>query len=178
MTRTPRSSSRRRKWSARRRRRFRRMILISISVVVLLVGGAAGDVYYITHDLRRVDVRGLSDELTSGKEAGTENILMAGSTSRCALAVQNPAYGLCSQGVNGINSDVIMILHVNPANHTLAILSVPRDLFVPNARSDGANKIDAALFQGPDQLINAIEEDYGIPIQHFVELNFDSFINV
>ena len=92
--------------------------------------------------------------------------------------MQNPAYGLCSQGVNGVNSDVVMILHLNPANHTLAILSVPRDLFVPNARSDGANKIDAALFQGPDQLIDAIEEDYGIPIQHFVELNFDSFINV
>jgi hypothetical protein len=27
-------------------------------------------------------------------------------------------------------------------------------------------------------LIKAIEEDFGIPIQHFVELNFDSFINV
>jgi LCP family protein required for cell wall assembly len=71
-----------------------------------------------------------------------------------------------------------MILHLNPANNTLSILSIPRDLFVPNARSDGANKIDAALYQGPDQLIAAIEEDYGIPIQHFVELNFDSFINI
>src|SRR5271155_1097920 len=178
MTRTPRSSSRRRKWSARRRRRFRRMILISISVVVLLVGGAAGDVYYITHDLRRVDVRGLSDELTSGKEAGTENILMAGSTSRCALAVQNPAYGLCSQGVNGINSDVIMILHVDSTNHRLALLSIPRDLFIPNGRSTGPNKIDAALYEGLSQLVAAIEEDFGIPIQHAVSLNFDQFANV
>ena len=113
-----------------------------------------------------------------GDDAGTENILMIGSTDRCALKVQNPAYGLCSQGVNGVNSDVVMILHLNPANHSLSILSIPRDLFVPNARSDGANKIDAALYQGPDQLIAAIEEDFGIPIQHFVELNFDSFINV
>ena len=80
--------------------------------------------------------------------------------------------------MNGVNSDVVMILHLNPATSTLSILSLPRDLFVPNARSDGANKIDAALYQGPDQLIAAIEEDYGIPIQHFVELNFDSFINV
>jgi LCP family protein required for cell wall assembly len=71
-----------------------------------------------------------------------------------------------------------MILHLNPANQSLSILSIPRDLFVPNARTTGANKIDAALYQGPDQLINAIEEDLGIPIQHFVELNFDSFINV
>jgi LCP family protein required for cell wall assembly len=103
---------------------------------------------------------------------------MIGSTSRCALTVQNPQFGLCSQGVTGVNSDVVMILHLNPANNSLSILSIPRDLFAPNARSEGANKIDAALYEGPDQLIAAIEEDFGIPIQHFVELNFDSFMNV
>ena len=68
-----------------------------------------------------------------------------------------------------------MILHADPVHHRLALLSVPRDLFIPNARTTGANKIDAGLFQGLTQLVSAIEEDFGIPIQHFVELNFDSF---
>jgi len=147
-------------------------------VLVLIAGAAAGYGWYLNHEIHRIDLRNLTSAPVKGDDAGTENILMIGSTDRCALKVQNPAYGLCSQGVNGVNSDVVMILHLNPTTHTLAILSIPRDLFVPNARSDGANKIDAALFQGPDQLIDAIEEDYGIPIQHFVELNFDSFINV
>jgi LCP family protein required for cell wall assembly len=147
-------------------------------VLVLLAGAAAGYGWYLNHEIHRIDLHNLTSSPAKGADAGTENILMIGSTSRCALKVQNPAYGLCSQGVTGVNSDVVMILHLNPANHTLSILSIPRDLFVPNARSDGANKIDAALYQGPDQLINAIEEDFGIPIQHFVELNFDSFINV
>ncbi len=147
-------------------------------VVVLLVGATAGYAWYLNHEIHRIDLHNLASAPVKGADAGTENILMIGSTSRCALTVQNPAYGLCSQGVNGVNSDVVMILHLNPATHSLSILSIPRDLFVPNARSDGANKIDAALFQGPDQLINAVEEDFGIPIQHFVELNFDSFINV
>ena len=147
-------------------------------VIVLIAGAAAGYAWYLNHEIHRIDLRNLTSAPAKGADAGTENILMIGSTSRCALKVQNPAYGLCSQGVNGVNSDVVMILHLNPANSTLSILSIPRDLFVPNARSDGANKIDAALYQGPDQLIAAIEEDFGIPIQHFVELNFDSFINV
>jgi LCP family protein required for cell wall assembly len=147
-------------------------------VLVLIAGAAAGYAWYLNHEIHRINLHNLTSAPAKGADAGTENILMIGSTSRCALAVQNPAYGLCSQGVNGVNSDVVMILHLNPANSTLSILSIPRDLFVPNARSDGANKIDAALYQGPDQLINAIEEDLGIPIQHFVELNFDSFINV
>ena len=147
-------------------------------VLVLVAGAAAGYGWYLNHEIHHIDLRNLTSAPVKGDNAGTENILMIGSTDRCALKVQNPAYGLCSQGVNGVNSDVVMILHLNPANHSVSILSIPRDLFVPNARSDGANKIDAALYQGPDQLIAAIEEDFGIPIQHFVELNFDSFINV
>lgn len=144
----------------------------------MIVGAVAGYGWYLNHEINRVPVKGLTPEPTSGAERGTENILMIGSTDRCALKVQNPAYGLCSQGVTGINSDVVMILHLDPATHGLSILSIPRDLFVPNARATGANKIDAALVEGPAQLVAAIQEDFGIPIQHFVELNFDTFANV
>jgi LCP family protein required for cell wall assembly len=166
-----------------RRRRSRRRTAAWVFgvvglVVAVLTGATAGYAWYLNHEIHRIDLHNLAAAPGAGADAHTENILMIGSTSRCALKVQNPAYGLCSQGVDGVNSDVVMILHLNPANGSLSILSIPRDLFVPNARSDGANKIDAALYQGPDQLINAIEEDFGIPIQHFVELNFDSFINI
>jgi LCP family protein required for cell wall assembly len=147
-------------------------------VLVMIAGAAAGYAWYLNDQINRINLHNLTSSPVKGADAGTENILMIGSTSRCALKVQNPQFGLCSQGVNGVNSDVVMILHLNPSNNTLSILSIPRDLFVPNARSDGANKIDAALYQGPDQLIAAIEDDFGIPIQHFVELNFDSFMNV
>ena len=146
-------------------------------MLVVVVAGA-GYLYYLVHDLHRVTVHGLHSAFTAGTEAGTENILMVGSTSRCALTVQNTAYGLCSEGVNGVNSDVIMILHADPSHHRLALLSIPRDLFVPNARSSGQYKIDAGLYQGLSQVVAAIEEDFGIPIQHAVSLNFDQFANV
>ena len=173
-----RAGKRPRKVRSRRRRILRRVGLISLAVVLVVLGGGAGYAYYLTHDLHRVHVQGLNSALTTGQEAGSENILMVGSTSRCALTVQNPAYGLCSQGVNGVNSDVIMILHADPAHHQLALLSIPRDLFIPNARSTGPNKIDAGLFEGLSQLVAAIEEDFGIPIQHAVSLNFDQFANI
>lgn len=163
---------------ASRRVRLRRTILVTLTILLVIVIAGAGYVYHVTHDLKRMDVRGLSSAFTSGQEVGTENILMAGSTSRCALKVQNPAYGLCSQGVNGVNSDVIMILHVDSTHHRLSLMSIPRDLFVPNARSGGPNKIDAALDQGLSRLVSAIEEDLGIPIQHAVSLNFDQFANI
>ncbi len=174
------TTSRRERRKAKKggRHRGRRIVIVSLVVLLVIVGSAAGYAYYLTHDLNRVQVRGLSGVFTTGQEAGTENILMVGSTDRCSLTVQNPAYGICSQGVTGVNSDVIMILHADPTHHRLALLSIPRDLFIPNARIQGPNKIDAGLFQGLTQLTAAIEEDFGIPIQHAVSLNFDQFANI
>jgi LCP family protein required for cell wall assembly len=169
---------RRRKEQSTRRRRTKRILVVSVVALLVIVGAGAGYAYYLTRGFHRVQVRGLSHSFTTGKEEGTENILMVGSTDRCALTVQNPAYGLCSQGIDGVNSDVIMVLHADPANHHLALLSIPRDLFIPNARTSGPNKIDAGLFQGLSQLTAAIEEDFGIPIQHAVSLNFDQFANI
>ena len=156
---------------ARRRRRRRRVLFGAAMALVVLIGAAAGYAEYLNQEIRRLDVRGLS----ASNSSGVENILMVGSTSRCVLQQQNAAFGLCSQGVTGVNSDVIMILHLDPNTKKLGILSIPRDLFVPNARTTGANKIDAALYQGPSQLVAAIKEDFGIPIQHYVVLNFDTF---
>ena len=154
-------------------------MLGGVAVLLLaVVGGTAGYAWYLNSQIHRFNVKGLSDVPTTGAEAGTVNILLVGSTDRCALKVQNAAYGLCSQGVNGVNSDVVMILHLNPSTHAVSILSIPRDLFVPNARAEGANKIDAALYQGPSQLVAAINDNLGIPIQHYVVLNFDTFANV
>jgi len=143
-------------------------------VIVVLIGAVFAYYEYRNHQIGRVTVNGL----TAQPPSGVENIVLVGSTTRCDLKHQNPVFGLCSQGVTGVNSDVVMILHLDPDKHTAAILSIPRDLFVPNARSTGANKIDAALSQGPQQLVRAIQQDLAIPIQHFVELNFDSFQGV
>jgi LCP family protein required for cell wall assembly len=140
-------------------------------MVVVVAGAAFGYVTYRNHQIQHVVVNGLK----AVPPSGVENIVLVGSTSRCALKQQSSAFGLCSQGVTGVNSDVVMILHLNPKKGTASILSIPRDLFVPNARTTGPNKIDAALVQGPERLVAAIQEDFGIPIQHYVELNFDSF---
>ncbi len=162
-----------------KRRWPKRTLLISLAVIVLAAGAGAGFAWYLNHKIHRISVDGLTSGQASGKLFNTQNILMVGSTTRCGLAKQTPAYGLCTQGVTGVNSDVVMILHLNGTTGAVSILSIPRDLFIPNARSTtGAYKIDAALAQGPSQLVAAVEEDFAIPIQHYVELTFDSFAAV
>jgi LCP family protein required for cell wall assembly len=151
--------------------RLVRIAALLIAIVVVVAGAGFGYVEYRNHQIHHVVVNGLK----AVPPSGVENIVLVGSTSRCALKQQNAAFGLCSQGVTGVNSDVVMILHLDPGRKTASILSIPRDLFVPNARSTGPNKIDAALVQGPERLVDAIQQDFGIPIHHYVELNFDSF---
>jgi LCP family protein required for cell wall assembly len=156
-----------------RRQKWIRRSLITVGVViVLIIGGVVGDYYYLGSLVKRVNVTTLQSSGSS------ENILLIGSTSRCALKVQNAAYGYCSTANSGVNSDIVMILHLVPATHTVSLLSIPRDTFVPNSREIGANKIDAALFEGPSQLVTALEEDFAIPINNYVELNFDTFADV
>jgi LCP family protein required for cell wall assembly len=164
----------RNKSRSRATRRLLRVGIVVVAVVVVLAGAGIGYVAYRNHQITRIKV----GDLVAVPPSGVENVVLVGSTSRCALKQQNKAFGLCSQGVTGVNSDVVMILHLDPNTKTAGILSIPRDLFVPNARADGANKIDAALVEGPQQLVSAIEEDFGIPIHHYVELNFDSFQGV
>ena len=130
--------------AARRpRRRHRRLLwVIGILALVLVLAVAATGLYlwHLEREIHHVSVKHLRQAPSTGADANTENILLVGSTSRCALAVQSPSFGLCSEGVTGVNSDVIMILHLDPATKDVSILSLPRDLFLPNARTTGSGQ--------------------------------------
>jgi LCP family protein required for cell wall assembly len=55
------------------------------------------------------------------------------------------------------------------------MLSVPRDLYVPVAGTGGRAKINSALARGPEQLVETIKADFGIPVSHYVLVDFDGF---
>ena len=169
--------TRRRAKKARRsklRRRLTRSAIGVVLLIVVIVGAGVGYTIYRFDQITRIPVAGLA------KDTGAaENILLIGSTNRCASQQIAVFRQECLNGVNGINSDVVMIVRIVPATHRLTLLSIPRDTFVPDARTGGLyNKIDAGLVDGPGQVAAAISQDFGIPINHFVELNFGSFENV
>ncbi len=184
----PDTSGRLRAWRTRRRekksarsalrRRLTRTGIAIVLLVVIVLGGGIGYAVYRLREIKHIHVPGLVRVASAGHFKGIEDILLVGSTSRCALKVQNPAFGLCQNGVNGVNSDVVMVLRLNGATHKVTLLSFPRDTFIPNARPGQYNRIDSALAYGPGQLVSAIEEDFGVPINHYVVLNFDTFAAV
>ena len=140
---------------------------------MLLVGSSY---FYFRHQLSRLtklDIPGLaSDDDT----ANMMNVLMVGSDSReNTTGYIADATGKGDEGTTGQRSDTIMILHVDPSQQKAAILSIPRDLYVP-IPGYGKDKVNSAFSTGgPQLLIRTIKEALGIEINHYVEVDFTGF---
>ena len=166
-----------------RRRRWPRRLLIGLNVFVAVCLLGAGALYgYVTYrfgQIHRITIAGLAigpaGTASSGGSAGPPmNVLVVGSDTRTGLA-NGAQFG--GAAVGGARSDTIMLVHLDPGAGTASLLSIPRDLYVP-IPGKGTNRINSAFDTGPDLLVRTIQDDLGIPINHFVEVNFDSFRQV
>lgn len=145
------------------------LVGVNIIVAVCLLG-AVGSYAYVRYQLgkvNRVDVAGLH------ASSGPMTILIVGSDTRDLKGPGNAAYGTQAEAP-GQRSDTIMLARVVPAQDKITLMSIPRDLWV-NIKGIGPSRINAAFNNGPNLLVSTIESDLNIPVNHFVEINFDTF---
>jgi LCP family protein required for cell wall assembly len=72
-------------------------------------------------------------------------------------------------------SDGMMIVHTEPELGTAFVVSFPRDTEVA-IDGHGHDKLNAAFaYGGPALTIKTFRDDFGIPIQHFLAVNFVGF---
>jgi len=152
-------------------------VLIGFNIFLILVClSTAGGLGYLYSKVRNIGrVQGVSGALTpvegSGK-ARTENFLIVGTDSGEGLDPNDP---VLIGRPGGVRSDTIMILRLDPTSDTAQLLSLPRDLYVPIAGLRGSDRINSAIQGGPGRLIDTIKADFGIPINHYLEINFHAF---
>ena len=134
--------------------------------VVLLVGAAGvGWGWWQLNQISRTNVR-----LSGGSVDGEpENWLIVGSDSRAKMGKRAAA------GVLGERSDTLMVLRVDPRRREAKVLSLPRDLWVEIAGTDENQRINAAFSRGPQALIDTVQQNFQIPINHYLEVDFDGF---
>jgi LCP family protein required for cell wall assembly len=161
----------------------RRAVAACLALVVLAALSAASIDAYAHWRFEQVTKVNLHQALRAptAAEKTSENILIVGNNTRSGLAPQDAQLFGSPQEVGGARSDVTMVLHLDPAKGTASLLSIPRDLFVPlppHSMSGPVGKIDAALNDGPENLVTAITSNLGIPIDHYVSINFDGFQSV
>ena len=71
-----------------------------------------------------------------------------------------------------------MLVHTDPDEHRIALLSIPRDLRV-EIPGHGADKVNAAFaYGGPTLAIKTVQSVTGVPINHVVVVDFGTFEEV
>lgn len=84
-------------------------------------------------------------------------------------------------GQGSVNTDTMMVVRVDPASDRVALTSFPRDLMVTIADTGETGMLNSAYNRpegGEQNLINTLRQNFDIEINHFVEINFESFKDV
>ncbi len=75
----------------------------------------------------------------------------------------------------GVRTDTIMIARLDPEAKQVSLLSIPRDTRVP-IEGHGTTRINhAASYGGPSLMIDTVSEFTGLPISHYIELDYMGF---
>jgi LCP family protein required for cell wall assembly len=150
----------------RRRRSWRqRVILTALTAIVVLCLAGASVGGYVLFKLNRIDrVDNLS--LDQARAGEPENYLIVAVDFR--------------EGQETRNTDTIMVARVDPQSERLALTSFPRDLMVTVADTGEISMINSAYSRpgegaGEQNLKDTLKQNFGVPIHHFIEVNFDSF---
>ena len=97
-------------------------------------------------------------------EPEAANFLVVGADNNDCLGANTPTVG--DRSDLGERSDTIMIWRANPETNQLAVLSLPRDLYVDIAGGRKARINSAFRRDDPSKLIDTIFLNFGIPIRH------------
>lgn len=148
---------------------FRWLVVLVLLWLVFLIGTPA----YAWSKTTREDVMP-----TGNRAAGQPGDLwlLVGSDSREGLSAEERRR-LGTGSAEGQRTDTIMLLYVPPTGRP-ALISVPRDSYVP-IPGHGRNKINAAYaLGGAPLLIETVEASTGLRVDHYAEIGFGGFVNV
>jgi LCP family protein required for cell wall assembly len=151
-----------------RRRRLPSTLMVALLVTVVGTAGLLISAKRTVNGVARVPVVA---GVLSASSSNIDNYLLVGSDSRAAGDPNTGETG----NVSGNRSDTIMVMRYDKDSGQAALLSIPRDLYVTVPGHDGKRRINAAYNDGPDVLVQTVQQELGIPVHHYVEIDFSGF---
>ncbi|MGA0365893.1 MAG: LCP family protein [Ilumatobacteraceae bacterium] len=105
------------------------------------------------------------------------NFLITGSDNGACVDPDSPyadAFG--NRSGLGERADTIMILRLDPNTNASAVLSFPRDLWVKISGRSSSSRINSAFNRDdPNTLVETIWNNFGVPVDHYVNVDFCAF---
>ena len=163
---------------ASRRNHRRRWILVGAALLV--VAWLAFMVWVPFHAWGNVQRINASPGGTRPSPSKGYDYVLVGSDSREGLTAtqQRQLHTGSTKAAEGKRTDSIILVHVPSGGGKPALISLPRDSYVPIPGHD-RNKINAAYsLGGPKLLVRTIEQVTGLRIDGYVEIGFGGFASV
>ncbi|WP_407699477.1 LCP family protein [Streptomyces broussonetiae] len=187
-----RATSRRRARPTGRGKRILKFLATSLSALILVTSGVGWWFYeHLNGNIHSVSLDGKGGTEKADAFGRTPiNILVMGSDGRTSAEDCKLGGGCSRTGVqtgNG-NADVEMVVHISADRSNATVMSIPRDTMtrVP-ACTDAASaqstpgyygQINSALAYGPACQVATVHQLTGIPIDHFVKLDFSGVVKM
>ncbi len=176
-------------WS-RRKRVLAWLGAITTVIVVAAALGAYGVYRHLNGNVHQLNISGIIGNQPVNHHPRAENILVIGSDTRFGQARR---YG-SSHTFSTDQSDTLLIVHIAADRKWADVMSIPRDSWVniPSCRMGNGQMSSPTTFKineafaignlygnrtdlGVACTIKTLEVDTGIPINHFVAVNFGGF---
>lgn len=147
----------------RRKKKSRlKKFLIAVALIIVLLGVGLYQLVGVVYS--RMNYKELSAEAGPMKEDGVVNILLIGNDSR-------------ENGEDG-RSDAMILVSISSRTKSIYMTSLLRDIYVDIPGHDG-NRLNAAYaFGGPELLMETIEQNFDIPVNRYVLVNFEAFASL
>ena len=157
----------------KKRHPVRNVLIVVILVVLASVTWLVAVPLHAWSQVQRVDDTPAGQRPPS--QPGT-TFLLVGSDSRQGLSsAERNKLGTGSEV--GQRTDTMMIMYIPPSGRP-ALISIPRDSYVP-IPGKGKNKINAAFsLGGPKLLVRTVEQNTGLRVDGYMEIGFGGFVNI
>jgi LCP family protein required for cell wall assembly len=151
----------------RRRARTKRIAAIAVAVIAVVIVLLGGGVFAYAQHIQRtmqstiVKQEKLNPALKPAEPLKPFTILLLGADYR--------------KGETAYRTDTIILAKIDPQAKKVWMLSIPRDtkVLIPK---HGTQKINSAhALGGPELTIETVELFTGVPINHYMEVNFQGF---
>jgi LCP family protein required for cell wall assembly len=175
----------------RLRKRNRRLLWLFIPTAILTVLAAvAGSlVLYFGPLLQLIQTSTNHQVARGGQEQGIDvprDILSGERVNVLLLGSDNDTQKFGGSGMlgNGVLTQTIIVVSLDPASKTVDLISIPRDSWVNMPGTNRCMKLDEIAGQGDgsDQAIQfertVVERDYGIPIWRYAWVGLEGFVKV
>ncbi|MEU6589620.1 LCP family protein [Streptomyces sp. NPDC046881] len=185
------SRTRRRGRPAGRGKRFLKIAGICLSVLIVVTAGAGWWFYqHLNGNIHSVSLDGKGGTEKADAFGRTPiNILVMGSDGRTSATDCKLGGGCAKTGVQtGSNADVQMVLHISADRSNATVMSIPRDTMtkVPACKDRETGRstagyygqINSALQYGPACQVATVHRLTGIPVDHFVKLDFSGVVKM